>query len=574
MLRYSKWLKARTSRRRLLVAGGSGLVAAEVAACTRGSNGASRGSSNGAQAPGGAPLGTPVPGGTLSLYLNYNTSLDPQKTTASVHVVIAGVYSRIFKFKTALDPRVALDHEIENDLGLRAETPDGMTWTVKLRPDARFHNIPPVNGHPVEAEDVKATFVRAINPATNNPNLGSLDMIDTAQIQTPDSTTVVFKLRYPYAPFNRMLASPSYSLIVPREALAGNYDLSKVVIGSGPFTMEGAVPDVAYTYKKNPGYFDRSIPNVDGVRIAIIPDTSQQLAQFTAGNLDELILDSPFSLDAATKSNPKATVVRVGNGNTYAVYYQLGDPSSIFQDIRIRRAFNMAIDRDTLGKLIFDGESVSYVFLPAYMGKWSMPIKDLPASIRQYYTYNPAEAKKLLDAAGASGAQFKLAYPNRLATPAFVKQVETVGNMLSSAGVKINVVEVDYGKDWIGANGKGINGGFYPKDMLPFTGYSVFTEADEWIFGFLDSKTTQSHINVKDSALDAMIDKERATLDEAERVKAVLDIQAYVADKAYYVPTAGDGSMDILIQPRVHNYQPSTTPGKVTETYAKLWLSA
>src|SRR5581483_1757334 len=100
----------------------------------------------------------------------------------------------------------------------------------KLRPDAKFHNVAPVNGHAVEAEDMKATFTRALNPATNNPNRGALDFINAAQITTPDKQTVVFKLNYPYAPFRSTLASPAYSLLFPREVLSGGYDPSKTVI--------------------------------------------------------------------------------------------------------------------------------------------------------------------------------------------------------------------------------------------------------------------------------------------------------------------------------------------------------
>jgi peptide/nickel transport system substrate-binding protein len=552
--------------------GGASALTAALAACSRKSAGAPSGATS-AQAPQGSP-GAPAQGGTLNVWINYNAPLDPQQTSGSVHEVVSGVYSRVFKFKTTSDPQVSLDHVIENDLGLRAETPDGVTWTVKLRPDAKFTNTPPVNGHAVEAEDVKATFTRAVDPGTSNPNMGQLGMIDPAQVETPDPNTVVFKLKYPFTPFNRTLASPNYSLILPRESLAGGYDLQKVAIGSGMFTLESAQPDVAYTYKKNPVYYDKSLPNVDAMRISVIADTSQQLAQFTAGNLDEHVLDSPFTLAQAQKSNPKATLVKFPYGTTWAVYMQQSDPTSIFRDVRVRRALSMAIDRDTLGKAIYLDEAATCWLIPSYMGKWSIQTKDLPQDIRQYYSYNPGEAKKMLDAAGISGQQFKLVYQNREGTPAFVKQIETVSSMLSDVGIKTNVVSVDYTKDWI-AGGKGINAGFYPKDTLVFSGISSFTEADEFLYLALDSKSSQSHVTVKDPQLDAMIDKERATLDDNERLKQVQSILSYAASQAYYIPTVGDGVTDTFIQPRVQGYFPANSAaGKVPEMYAKLWLAS
>jgi peptide/nickel transport system substrate-binding protein len=564
------WIGQRISRRRLLAAGA---LTATAAACGRSSTSGSK-PSGAAQSGAPAAQGTPVSGGTLNTYLNYNTPLDPHKVTASFHEVTAGVYSRIFKFKTAANIQVALDHDIENELGVTAETPDGITWTVKLRPDAKFQNVPPVNGHPVEAEDVKDTFVRALDPKISNPNVGSLTMLDPNQIQTPDAHTVVFKLTYPYAPFNKTLASPSYSLIVPREALAGGYDLSKTAIGSGPFIMTGATPDVAYTYKKNPDYFDPTLPHIDALKTAIIPDTSQQMAQFAAGNLDQLTLNSSFDIPTMAQQAPKAVLVKIPNGNTDSIYFQLSDPTSPFQDIRLRRAMNMALDRPTLGKLIFTADDWSTCFmLPAYMGKWSMQTKDLPAATQQYYQYNLAEAKKMIDAAGASNLQLTIVYPNRLATPVFQKQAETIASMYQAAGLKINLSEVDYNKDWIG-NGKGINAGYFPKDTIAFTGYSVFTEADEWIFGQLDSKASQSHLTVKDPKLDAMIDKSRTTVNEADRLNQIHQIISYVADQAYYAPGVGEAYTLQMIQPRVQNYEYSTTPGIMIETYAKLWLTS
>jgi len=364
------WQNRPISRRRLVAAGSAGLTVAGVAAC----GGKGRPSAPSAASPGGqtgtqAQSGPVQRGGTLNVYYNMNAPLDLHRASGSPHQILAGVYSRVFRFKTGSDPLVGLNKDIENDLGVSGETADSVTWTFKLRPDAKFANIAPVNGHPVQAEDVKATFTRALDPNIPNPNRGQLGMIDPAQIQTPDATTVVFKLNFPYAPFNRTLASPNYSLIMPREGLTGSYDLSKTVIGSGPFMFDSVQPDVAYVYKKNPDYYDPNMPNVDTMRLAIVPDASQQLAQFTAGNLDELALADPFSIDAAKKSNPKATLITAPNGTPDPVFWQLGDPTSAFQDVRVRRALNMAIDREALGKTIFGGQALSPVFIPPSMGK-------------------------------------------------------------------------------------------------------------------------------------------------------------------------------------------------------------
>jgi peptide/nickel transport system substrate-binding protein len=562
--------RARIGRRRVL-AGGAGLAALSVAGCstqTKPGGASPSGSQGGAQE-------TPKAGGIFNGTIPFNTPLDPQKVSAQPQRSVAGVYSRLFAFKSGVDPKVINNHDIEPDLGLTVESPDALTWTVKLRNDAKFTNTAPVNGHAVEAEDVKASFNRILDPATSSPNRAQIGMMDAAQITTPDKNTVVFKLKFPYAPFNKTLASPAYSLILPREA--GTYDPAKLVIGSGPFTLESAQPDVAYTYKKNPDWFQKGRPYVDGMKIAVVPETAQQLAQFTAGNTDELRDLAIDDLEAAKQRNPKATLIKTANGTPNPVFWQLGDPSSVFQDVRVRRAFSMAIDRDTLGKVAYNGDAVSTVFIPLYMGKWSMTVADLPQDVQQWYKFNPNESKKLLDAAGANNLQLRFAMvvngPGGFApTPQYKKLVETISNMLNGVGVKTNIVTIDYNKDYVDA-GKGSSQGYYDKDMIIFGGFSPYTESDEWLYSYFHSKSVNSHTNVKDPQLDAMIDKERTVVNDDERLKSVKDIQKYVADKMYQLSTVGPYFYQ-MVQPKVRGYAYSDSLGYMTESYSKLWINA
>jgi len=243
---WGRVFRARMQRRRFLLTGGAG---AALAATAMSGGCALRGQSKkGGPATTGSPSSeTPQPGGTLSYYLIGNPpSLDPQRTTAApTFRTVGGVYSRLFRFKTAHDPSVAESKAPESDLAVSAESSDAQTWTVKLRPNAKFQNIAPVNGHAVEAEDIKASYLRAIDP--KNPNGGSLDMLDAGGIETPSPDTVVFKLKYPFAALPSMMAVPLYGWILPREAAAGTYDPAKQVIGSGPFILDSYTPDVAIT---------------------------------------------------------------------------------------------------------------------------------------------------------------------------------------------------------------------------------------------------------------------------------------------------------------------------------------
>jgi peptide/nickel transport system substrate-binding protein len=516
--------------------------------------------------------GQPQPGGIYNAALAANATLDPQTLSQAPTDTVAGaVMSRPFRYKTGPDPNTITNHDVEADLVLSAESPDAITWTLNVRPDAVFGNIAPVNGHAVEAEDVKASYERALQ-LPNNPNRGQLGMIDPGQIQTPDKSTVVFKLNYPYAPFRGTLASPAYSWIFPREALAGSYDPAKTTIGSGPFLIDSVTPDVEFTVKRNPIWFEKGRPYVDGIRFAIISTLAQQEAQLTSGHLDDAQIVQN-DLDMMTRSNPNAMLLKIPPSTDANIYTQQGDPTSAFVDVRVRRALSMAIDRDSLAKAVFNNQYVNSLFIPTFLGKWALTVDQLDASAQQYYKYNPTEAKRLIQDAGVSNLPFKFAFTisnNSTADPGRNNTAETLNSMLNAVGIKTTTNPIDFAKDYIDS-GKGYRQGYFPKDTIVYGNVQAFTEIDDLVFGYFHSKSTQNQIHLNDPSLDSMIDKARTQVDDNERLKAYLDIQRYVADKMYIIPV-GWGLGFWQIAPRVQNYQQGSLTGVAAETYSKVWL--
>ena len=565
----------RLTRRTLLRAGiaSAGGVAIQAGlACSRKPQANQPGSGPGAA----ASKETPRSGGTLTVRADYNaTTYDPHLSSANSTLRVMGaVASRLFRSKTGLDPAVVDDHVLENDLAISAESPDAITWTFKLRPDATFHDIPPVSGHAVEAEDVRSSFVRALT-TPQNPNRSALGMINPNQIQAPDKQTVVFKLNYPYAPFPQIMASGVYSWILPREALAGAYDPAKKVIGSGPFLFDSYTPDVEFLFKKNPSWFESGQPYVDELKYAIVIDPAQQLAQFLGGNLAEGAPD-PNDLDTIKKSAPD-TVFISGRGTAgagYPIYMQLGDPSSAFQDVRLRRGLSMALDRDTMAKTLYNNQCDFVFMISNGFGKWALTMKDLDPETASYYKYDQAQAKKLIQATGADSGSYKLGYTVNSGNRAsdYNTKVQMVGSMLGAVGIKTVQVPLDFTKDYIGG-GKGARYGNFPKDMIICAGLATFSEPDEVIFQYFDSKSTISETRVKDPTLDAMIDKGRTIVNADERLKAYKDIQKYIANQMYTVSGQPQGYSYTAVHPWVRNYQYSNTLGQATETYAKVWLS-
>jgi peptide/nickel transport system substrate-binding protein len=569
--------RARLNRRRLAAAAVPWAAAFALGGCGQPRAGSRQQSPAAAGGAAGGPASGGRPGGTLALRIGTNPpTFDPHRTTAGpTENVVGATNSRLLQYKTGSDPKVAEDHDVLGDLALSVETPDATAWTVKLRPGARFHNIAPVNGHTVEAEDIKATFTRALDP--KNPGRSALDMIDPQAIQTPAADTVVFRLNYTYAPFPGTLASSTYGWILPREALAGAYDPATQLIGSGPFIAGTMTPDVAYAFKKNPDWYGAPQPFIDGLQLSVVPDDNQALAQFTSGHLDTygstgIAIDNA-QIPSIARDNPKAQIIKLDPSGAVLLFYHVDDPASPFADIRVRRALSMALDRDTLAKAIYNNDAERQFYVYLNLGKWAMRQQDLPAETAQYYAYDPAGSKKLMEAAGMTGREFKFIYVANYLGPVYERMSQAVANMLNQAGIKVTLSSVDYTKDFVGG-GKGIRYGNYPSDTIVSAGIAVYEDVDTFLYNYYDSKATSGLSHLNDPQVDSMIAKARATIDENARLKAYLDTQKYLADKMYTVSGLPQGTIHIFVQPRVRNYQQSLASGAPTESFAKLWLAS
>jgi peptide/nickel transport system substrate-binding protein len=567
------WTSARRllSRRRLLAtsAVGTAGLANLLAACGRQSSPTQK--TGGGAAPAAGATESPQTGGTFNYYLVGNPpTLDPHRSTSGETMRPAGaVYSRLFRFKTAHDPKVAESKEIENDLAVSAESADAVTWTVKLRTDAKFHNVAPVNGHDVQAEDVKQTLLRAID--SKNPNGGSLDMIDGNGIQTPAPDTVVLKLKYPFAALPSMLGVALYGWILPREAVAGAYDPAKQMIGSGPFILDNYTPDVAITFKRNPNWFEKGLPYVDALRLAIVPDAAQRAAQFTGGNLDQSEPEAN-AFDTARRNSPKADLLTGSANSMNRLLGKLGDPTSPWSDIRVRQAFSMAMDRSAIGASVMGGKFQYQALLPLSLGKWSVKPEDLDPKLAALYKYDPAQAKQLLSAAGVSNLSFKFVYAGNNYPEPFQTLAQTANSMLNTVGVKTTPLAVDYNAEYVNG-GKGYQAGVFGKDTLVFGSQGgTYTVIDEILFAYYDSQSRKLPTQLSDPTLDAMISKARGTLDENERLKAYQDVEKYLIEKTYYVTGWPYQPAYTLVQPWVHNFTYTQSYGFPTESVAKLWI--
>ena len=520
----------------------------------------------------GNGAGQPQAGGIYNIYVAANLSgLDPMVgSSASAGIVNNNAYAGLFRFKTSTDPRTTLNNDPENNLATSIESPDGLTWTVKLRTDAVFHNIAPVNGHPVTAEDVKATFQRAF-ATPNNTSISLINMIDPTQITTPAPDTVVFKLKNVYGPFHLTLAGAGATGgIMPREAATGSFDAGKVVIGSGPLMWDSYTPDIAINMKRHPGWFEKGQPYVDGVKVAIIPDPAQQLAQFSAGHIDT-VRPTPKDMATVRKNNPAAMVLSVPSSRSWVYFGHMDRPNTAFYDINVRKAMSMAMDRATMAKAIFGDDYSNNGVIPAALGTSALTADQL-GDASQFYKFNPDEAKKLIAATPAIKQIRRFLYPTPTYGAQFETLCQTAVSMLNAVGLEIQAVPIDYNKDFING-GKGALYGNYPDDAILASTQGVHNDAGSTLLYNYQANNDHNLPKVSDRQLDAMMDKMNATLDEEAHLKAVLDIQRYGAAQVYYIPLPSEYAYTV-VQPWVHNYQYSSA-GNVSEgpnTVSRVWV--
>jgi peptide/nickel transport system substrate-binding protein len=468
-------------------------------------------------------------------------------------------YSRLLMSKKA--PGIpAQAYIMEGDL---AETwkvsEDGKTYTFNLRPDAKWHNVPPMNGRPVTGQDVAWSFERFMQVS---PQKATFDQV--AEVTAPDDRTVQFKLKDVYAPFEAAIGSPTF-WIMPKEVIEQDGDASKRVVGSGPFVFDKFDKGVSFSGKKNPAYYRQGEPRIDEVVGLIIPDTATQMAGLRGKELD-FIQVAQQDLESLKKTNPDIQLVEWEYIYIPFVYWKLDQPP--FNDVRVRQAVSMALDRDEMINVVYSGRGNWNNAVPWALSEWWLDPRgpDMGPNAK-YFKHDPAEAKQLLAAAGhPNGLKVEL-----ISTPGysqiFNQQVELVQQQLKSAGIDATIKMQEYAA-YIGTT---FRGQFEGGNVLVFGLETPFTEPHDFLFNMYHPKGTRNHAGVGDPKLTEMIEKQARTLDKNERKQQIFEIQRYLGEQMYYPPNAAS-MRSAGLQPNIRDFHPRSDYGLGAEIIPKLWI--
>src|SRR5262249_29111991 len=274
---------------------------------------------------------------------------DPHLTlNFKMSTTVSFVYNKLVRFKPG--PGVAPNvFTLEPDLAERWEQPDDTTYVFHLRKGVHWHNVPPLNGRELIAEDVKFTYTRFLT-VKGNPERYLLDSVD--RVDAMDRYTVKFTLGEPYVWLPHKLANALCMWIVAPELVEKYGDLKRpeTAIGTGPFTLERYDRNVKAVFKKNPQYFRPGQPSVDGADGIVSEDGSPGPASYRTAHIDA----GPATwwsvrqsdLDALKKTHPQLAYQDFLGNMVYAISLRTDQPP--FTDVRVRRAISRAIDRRAL----------------------------------------------------------------------------------------------------------------------------------------------------------------------------------------------------------------------------------
>ncbi|MGW1199310.1 ABC transporter substrate-binding protein [Streptomyces sp. NPDC002536] len=226
---------------------------------------------------------------------------------------------------------------------LPAVTDDGRTYTYRLRKGVTFSD-----GKPFSAGDVVFTYRTILDEKTNNAAKGELDAID--QVTADGDDTVVFRLKYPYAPFAERTVLP----IVPEHAAKGQDvntgSFNTAPIGTGPYVLTGWSKGEKLTFKANPDYWGGK-PNVEKLTMAIIKDDDVRATRLRSGDLDGAIL--PPNLAKGFKGDSSKVTLTARTTDFRGV--TLPTAGKVTGDPAVRRALDLAVDRKAMVDKLLDG---------------------------------------------------------------------------------------------------------------------------------------------------------------------------------------------------------------------------
>ena len=437
------------------------------------------------------------------------------------------------------------------------EFTDPYTYVVHLHQGIHWQDLPPANGREFTADDVAFHFHRlyGLGSGYTQPSPAReavAAMKELISVTATDKYTVVFK----WKTSNRSLIIESmeelgtYQCIENPEAVRKWGDLRdwRHAVGTGPFILKEFVPDVSATLVKNPNYWghderypQNKLPYVDKMRLLIIEDQEKTLAEMRAGRIDAADQISPLLAQELKRTNPEILQIFL-TANT-AVTIDPRNDRPPFNDLRVRKALQLAVDLPGIAKNYYKGSVEPYPssLTAREMKGWGFPYEEWPQDLKDEYAYNPALARKLLADAGYPDG-FKT---NIVAdTTGDLDLLQVVKSYFADVGIDMEIRPMD-STEWIAYV---LNG--HKHDQLAQRTISPYGHRHDPVrqLGRLRAGSASNYLMIDDAVLNAFQPAAIAATGESQLKQLLRNANEYIARQHFAISLLSPGSYT-LYQP-------------------------
>lgn len=466
-----------------------------------------------------------------------------QSVNGPLRITSSLVYRRLVQFRGT----DYYDIEVEPDMADSwTVAPDGKSMTFKLHQGIKWHNVPPVNGREFTSDDVAWTVEYYKKHSKEYSWLWEW----CTKVETPDKYTVVFHMDKPNAEALLNMAVDN-NAILPKEVFEQDGNYRSKIIGTGPYIWKNWEQGVKVELVKNPDYWEISeldgkpLPYLDGITAYIMPDYATRLAAYRSGK----IAGHRWGFQPARNDVEGLVKGMQGQQRWDGVHFLSGGGFILnvtkkpLDDVRVRRAMSMALDRDAMIQDVQQGAAHWAGFISASFTKFAWPEEKLKSL--EFLKYNPEQARQLIKDAGVEGAEIVIdLHPDT--TPGTKILVEMAQQWWKDIGLNATILATDtptsYAKRQSG-------------DFMVFGNGVGFSSAsiDAATRQLYHSEGGRNYTRNKDPEFDKLADAQAIEMDVEKRTAIVDQIQQKIYDNMWSIPHYN--AVDTLInQPWAKNW--------------------
>ncbi|MBI2907651.1 MAG: ABC transporter substrate-binding protein [Chloroflexi bacterium] len=437
------------------------------------------------------------------------------------------------------------DNNVVADLAESWEQTDPVTYVVRLRRGVKFHD-----GQELKAEDVLHS-VELLRDRTAHPTFYGV-WHKFASVRALGDYAVEFKTIEPDPTFPNAL-SHFAQYIVPKKSYAKSGAFTQQWVGTGPFKLAGFTRNVSYRLIRNPTYFEKGIPYIDGIDVLVIPDLASRIAAFRTRRVDfvgELRTADLLSLRRAVADLRELKTP----GGAIGMYFNDRQPP--FNSMKLRQAVVGGLQRQELIDIVTQGTGTLSGPSSGVPRGWALVW--FPEELKKLYAYDADRVKRLLSEAGyPDGFSFALKATPR--QPSAVAAMEVVQQQLAKVRIQVKPEVLDF-TTFIAQ-----------RDSRQFAAVSHIVspeiEPAERLYVNFHSKNDRSY--AADPEIDAALDEQYRILDPEKRRQKLLEAERMIIERGY----AGVyfQQFDFAVaQPYLKNYTSPSISGQYLMRYA--WL--